>query len=55
MARKPAKPDDAEIAAVARQLDALLDDLAGSVDALSALLRRPAQPSGSDDERLAPL
>ena len=56
MARKHRKADDAEITAVAGQLDSLLDDLERSVDALSAMLRRPADPpQGRDDERLAPL
>jgi hypothetical protein len=46
---------DREIERVARQLDALLDDLGASVAALSGILTRtpPADQQGSDDERLA--
>ena len=44
-----------EIAEVARRLDALLDDLGSSVDALNAILERPAPPPDDDaKERLVP-
>lgn len=45
----------AEIERVARQLDALLDDLGASVAALSSVLTRATPPDqqGTDDERLA--
>jgi hypothetical protein len=44
---------DAEIWKVAAELDALLDDLAASVDALNAILMPPVPPvPGDDDERL---
>jgi hypothetical protein len=45
---------DDEVAAVARQLDGLLDALRANVDALSEILTRPAPPEGGGaDERLA--
>jgi hypothetical protein len=44
---------DKEIARVTAELDALLDDLHASVDALNAILTRPAEPGGDEtDERL---
>ena len=44
---------DAEIAKVAAELDALLDELRDNVDALNAILTGPASPgSGGADERL---
>jgi hypothetical protein len=45
-------PKDAEIRRVASEIDALLDDLRASVDALNAVLQPPA-PS-AEDERLVP-
>ena len=41
---------DEEIARVAAQLDGLLDQLRGNVDALNEILTRPAP--GETDERL---
>jgi hypothetical protein len=43
---------DAEIARVAAELDGLLDCLRANVDALNAILTRPAEPGGEADERL---
>ena len=46
---------DSDVSKVAAQLDALLDDLRANVDALSAILTRPAAPGGGEsDERLVP-
>lgn len=43
---------DAEIERVARKLDALLDDLSGTVAALHEILSRPAPPEPGAEERL---
>jgi hypothetical protein len=43
-----------EITEVAERLDALLDELGASVDALNAILERPAPPDDEADERLVP-
>jgi hypothetical protein len=43
-----------EIAQVAAQLDALLDELRANVDALNEILTRPSRPGGEADERLVP-
>lgn len=49
-----ARDKDAEIKRVAARLDDLLDELGTVVDALNAILIRPATPPhGAADERLA--
>ena len=55
MRGKTAKEKDAEIEALARKLDGLLDELGGTVGALRGILTRqaPEDQQGSDDERLA--
>lgn len=45
-------PKDTEIKRVAAKIDALLDDLRASVDALNAVLQPPVPPA--EDERLVP-
>ena len=43
---------DEEIRRVAAELDGLLDQLRGNVDALNEILTRPAPDSGEANERL---
>lgn len=46
---------DREVRDVVAQLDVILGRLRGNVDALNAILTRPAPPdSGEADERLVP-
>lgn len=49
---RPPKNRDAEIQRVATEIDALLDDLRASVDALNAVLTPPVPPVPGSDERL---
>jgi hypothetical protein len=54
MARKTNRDIDAEIMAVALQLDGLLDELGDNVDALTTLLTAPQEPPPpEEEERLA--
>ena len=43
---------DAQVLAVTRELDARMDDLKATVDALNAILTRPQDPPGEAAERL---
>jgi hypothetical protein len=44
MTGKRERGREGEIEALATELDALLDELAGSVEAINAILKRPKQP-----------